>query len=116
VYNSLRDSGPAGSNSSELFRGLSGGRGSVGMAWRAHADDEEFDEARVVAAGLRFKEVSRSEAARKSTCRGDPRWNRPNVERDFLNARVRIIAASFRSNSGSECSAFPGISFPNVPA
>jgi hypothetical protein len=29
----------------ELFRGLSGGRGIVGMAWRAHADDEEFDEA-----------------------------------------------------------------------
>jgi hypothetical protein len=29
----------------ELFRGLSGGRGSVGMAYRAHADDEEFDEA-----------------------------------------------------------------------
>jgi hypothetical protein len=29
----------------ELFRGLSGGRGSVGMAWRVHADDEEFDEA-----------------------------------------------------------------------
>jgi hypothetical protein len=29
----------------ELFRGLSGGRRSVGMAWRAHADDEEFDEA-----------------------------------------------------------------------
>jgi hypothetical protein len=28
----------------ELFRGLSGGRGSVGMAWRAHADDEEIDE------------------------------------------------------------------------
>jgi hypothetical protein len=27
-----------------LFRGLSGGRGSVGMAWRAHADDEELDE------------------------------------------------------------------------
>jgi hypothetical protein len=29
----------------ELFRGLTGGRGSVEMAWRAHADDEEFDEA-----------------------------------------------------------------------
>jgi hypothetical protein len=29
----------------ELFRGLSGGRGSAGMAWRAYADDEEFDEA-----------------------------------------------------------------------
>jgi hypothetical protein len=29
----------------ESFRGLSGGCGSVRMAWRAHADDEEFDEA-----------------------------------------------------------------------
>jgi hypothetical protein len=29
----------------ESFRGLSDGRGSVRMAWRAHADDEEFDEA-----------------------------------------------------------------------
>jgi hypothetical protein len=28
----------------DWFRGLSGGRGSVGMAWRAHADDEELDE------------------------------------------------------------------------
>jgi hypothetical protein len=36
----------------ESFRGLSGGRGSVRMAWRAHADDEGFDEAREVAAGL----------------------------------------------------------------
>jgi hypothetical protein len=29
----------------ESFRGLSDGRGSVRMAGRAHADDEEFDEA-----------------------------------------------------------------------
>jgi hypothetical protein len=50
-----------------------------------------------VAAGLWFKEVSRSEAARKSTCRGDPRWNCPNVEGDFLNAYVRIIADSLKA-------------------
>jgi hypothetical protein len=29
----------------ELFWGHSGGCGSVRMAWRVHADDEEFDEA-----------------------------------------------------------------------
>jgi hypothetical protein len=29
----------------ESFRGFSTGSGSVRMAWRAHADDEEFDEA-----------------------------------------------------------------------
>jgi hypothetical protein len=56
----------------ESFRGFSSGFGSVRMAWRAHADDEEFDEACEVAAGLCFKEVSRSEAARMSKCRGDP--------------------------------------------
>jgi hypothetical protein len=42
----------------------------------------------------------------ESSCRGDPRWNCPNVQRDFLNAHVRIIADSFRSNRGLECSAF----------
>jgi hypothetical protein len=29
----------------ETFRGFSSGCGSVRMAWRAHADDEEFEEA-----------------------------------------------------------------------
>jgi hypothetical protein len=79
-------------------------------------DDEVFDEARELAAGLWLKEVSCTEAARKSTCRADPRWNSPNVERVFLNAHVRTIADSFRTNSRLECSAFQGISFPNIPA
>jgi hypothetical protein len=59
------------------------------MAWRAHADDEEFDEACELALDLRWKEVSRSEAARKSTRIGGTSIGKsPNVERDFLNARL----------------------------
>jgi hypothetical protein len=53
------------------------------MAWRAHADDEEFDEACELAAGLWFKEVSRSVAARKSTRRDDRRWNCPMLNVTF---------------------------------
>jgi hypothetical protein len=85
------------------------------MAWRAHADDDEFDEACELAADLWLKEVSRSEATRKGTCIGGSSIGKsPNVERDFLNAHVRIIADYFGSNSGFECSAFPGLSFPSI--
>jgi hypothetical protein len=40
----------------ESFKEISGGCGSVRMAWRAHADDKEFDEACEPAAGLWFKD------------------------------------------------------------
>jgi hypothetical protein len=100
----------------DSFRGLFGGCGGNRMAWRAHADDDEFDEACELAADLWLKEVSRSEATRKGTCIGGTSiGKRPNVERDFLNAHVRIIANYFGSNSGLECSAFPGLS-PSIPA
>jgi hypothetical protein len=62
VYNSWQDSGPPGSNSSWSRSGGSPA-GAVALGWRDHAEDEEFDEACELAAGLRFKEVSRSEAA-----------------------------------------------------
>jgi hypothetical protein len=77
----------------------------------------EFDEACEMAADLWLKEVSLSEAARKSTrIGGSSIVKSPNVESDFLNAHVRIVADYFGSNSCLECSAFPGLSFPSIPA
>jgi hypothetical protein len=45
VYNSRRVADPPVRTLRGVVQGLSGGRGNVRMAWRAHADDEEFDEA-----------------------------------------------------------------------
>jgi hypothetical protein len=93
--------------------------GVVATEWLGgpHADDEEFDEPCELAADLWLKEVSRSEAARQSTrIGGSSIGQSPNVERAFLNARVRIIANYFGSNSGLECNDIPGLSFPSIPA
>jgi hypothetical protein len=75
----------------ESFRGLSGGCGSVRMAWRAHADDQDFDEACQLAAGVWFKEVSRSEAARKSARRGDPDGIAPMLNVTFSTRTFALL-------------------------
>jgi hypothetical protein len=86
------------------------------MAWRAHAETMSLTKReswRLVYGLRRFRVTKQQERALAEVILDGIA---PNVERDFLNAHVRIIADSFRSNNGLECSAFPEISFPNIPA
>jgi hypothetical protein len=40
----------------------------------------------------------------------------PMLNVTFSTHTFALLLTLFRSNSGLECSAFPGISFPNLPA
>jgi hypothetical protein len=69
------------------------------------------------AADLWLKEFSRSEGARNSSRIGGSSIGKIlNVERDFLNAHVRIVTDYFERNSGLQCSSFPGLSFFSISA
>jgi hypothetical protein len=101
----------------ERLSGCSQKVGSIEMVQSQDMEDEEFFAACELAAGLWFQQSLRVAEERKGALRGgSSAGKRPNVDRDFINAHVRILTDYFGRDSGLECMSFSGLIIPSPPA